>query len=242
MNVLTTLAAMVVFVVLALLFGRWMMKAARGGRRAPTAEEVRQIASRQGPRVVPTANRLPTTPELEMKIASASIGDKAMWAFGLSFGALCMFSDPSILWSRFLSWPVGAGMLFLALGNAAFCWSEWRARIVASSRGIEKRVGASVEERILWKQVAQVRLMAYLTQRVTRQGMNAPTTTCVDRRAIVFLDGAGQVLMSIPEPLRPEQTYRMFLDAVPVWSDSPLTQEEVHEGRAPSPLLVPTGP
>lgn len=225
------LLGMIAFVALSLIFGRKIMHWVGGSRREPTAEEWKEIQVRQGVQPVPTTHRPPPTHPIEMKVASAALRDKAAWIVGFLFGALCLFGDPSILWTRWLAWPVATAMLIFAVAEMAMAWSQWNTRLVASDTGVELRRGLAVDKSVRWEQVAVVRLFSYLAEVNVRQGTNAPKTTLVTSRTLALLDKSGTKLLEVPEPLRPEETYRMFLDAVPVWSSIQPTKEDIRGSK-----------
>jgi hypothetical protein len=175
--------------------------------------------------VQPTGLQLPATP-LELKPSLAPRWEDLGWFIGLLFGALCLFSDPSILWTRWLSWPVAAGMVLLSCGSALSVVAHWRASVVASASGLAYRDGSGFLKQVAWSDVGAAKLMSYYGRRVVRQGTNAPTTLVLERQTLLLLDRAGRPLLEVDAPLRPPFQYQQLLDALPVWTGAPVMKEE----------------
>jgi hypothetical protein len=210
----------VVFIAIGLLVGYALWRWAIGNRQDATPEQMAEINARPKVQTVaPTGSALPATP-IQLKLASAPVRNSAYWAIGFAFGSLSLFGDPSLLWGRWLAWPVAGVMLLLAFLGGVFTWSDWRSRLVASATGVELHSGFSVDKRVRWEQVGAVRLIEHWAD------------TELSRCSLLLLDKQGETLLDIDEPLRPPETYRTFLDAIPVWSGVPVVREKRVNGVA----------
>lgn len=94
------------FVALSWLAGRWLTNKALGDGREPTPQEAAEIAARLGPQVRAPSSKLPPAEPIEMEVSRAPRWDDLKWIIGLWFGALVLYGDPDVLWTRWLAWPL----------------------------------------------------------------------------------------------------------------------------------------
>lgn len=219
------IASLVIFVALSLFVGRWLMNKAAGDRREPTQQEAAAIAAQQGPQVRAATNTPAPTQPIELKVSTAPWWEDLKWVIGLWFGAMVLYGDPQVLWTRWLAWPLATLMLLGSAIPAFSAWAEWRSGLTASASGLEFRDGTGFLKQVGWSQVGGVKLMAYYGRRATRQGLNAPTTLVLERETFLVLDKAGQTLLEVAAPLRPETAFVQLLDSVPAWAGVPVVQE-----------------
>lgn len=206
-----------------------LFRLATGDRREATPAELAQQAAEKaasGPRTLPRSTQPPPTDPLVLKPAASSWGRDLAWVIGLWFGALCLFGDPSLLWTRWLAWPAALVMLLLSIFPIVSGVANWRAGLTASASGLEWREGTGILKQLDWAQVRDVRLVQTWSLRATRQGMNAPKTRVADRLLLVFADAGGRPQIEIEAPLRPEADYQRLLDAVPAWAGVPVVLED----------------
>lgn len=149
--------------------GPRLLRMARGDRREPAAEEWRQIEAARVKTVPPPAATMPATP-LELRLPHVAWVRAAWLVVALPVGALVLAGDPSLLYTRFLAWPVAFGMLLGALAAGAELYAALTTRIVASGAGLEVVAPDAVAQRVAWRDAAGVRILERTSKRVTRQG------------------------------------------------------------------------
>lgn len=226
MGIAKYLLIIAVVVVLAVLAGRWLLDMARGDRREPTPQELAAIqAAQRSPQPVASTGRPAPSGPLELRVAWGAMWEDISWVIGYAFAALCLFGDPSLLWTRWLAWPVATIALALCAASASAVHTLWSQRLVVSPAGVESWQGDRLDKRLAWSEVRAVRQVDTLRTYSARQGSNSPTTTAVGKQRLLFLDAAGQELLSVVAPMRPDEDYQAFLDAVPAWTGAPLTRE-----------------
>lgn len=197
-------------------------------REATPAEQAQQAAEKaaSGPRTLPRGTQPPPGEPLVLKPAASSWGSDLAWAIGLWFGALCLFGEPGLLWTRGLAWPAAVVMLLASIFPVVSGIARWRAGLTASAQGLEWRDGTGILKQLDWAQVRQVRLVQTWSLRATRQGLNAPKTRVAERLLLVFADAGGTPQIEIEAPLRPEGDYRRLLEAIPAWAGVPVVLED----------------
>lgn len=227
MTILQVLLAIVAVVAFGLLLGRLLMKLAIGDKITdPNLQQQAEIAAASAPQVLPITGEPPPATPFELRLPAAVWWSSAQWALGFAFAALCLFGDPSLLWTRWLAYPAGVLSLMLALFNAWGAGSEWRRRLVVSPTGLELRHGARVDASLRWDQVARVTLTEQWGSR-WRSGSSFSSETYLMKRQLVFGDAQGNPLLELPEPLRPAEAYRCLLNAVPTWTGGVRVMREI---------------
>lgn len=178
------------------------------------------------PRVteLPAGTTAPPDTPIQMRIAGATRRDDWYWSAGLLFGALCLFGDPTYLWTRWLTYPAAVLMLLGSIAAGFSGWAGLRRHMEASARGFEtiERFGWKM---ITWDQVGAVRIIeTHITH--LDSGGNRTMSQSVDYQ-LIFIDRQGAVLDRIPVPLEPTEAYELFLGAVPHWTGKPVIKERV---------------
>lgn len=219
--VLKFIAGLLVFVVLSLLVGRWLVDKAVGDRRAPTPEEAAALAAR-GPQVRTPSGHPPSAEPIVLKTATGPMWENLKWTIGLWFGALVLYGDPTVLWTRWLAWPLGTLMLLGSTVPALALWSEARAGVVTSASGLEFRNGTGVLQQIRWPQVGGVRLVTYFGRRGSDRTTVASSSRVRERETLQLLGLNGEPLLELDTPLRPEAAFQQLLDALPAWTGVPV--------------------
>lgn len=216
--------------------GPRLVRLALGDRREPTAEEWRHIEAARVKVMPPPAGATMSATPLALRLPHMA-WVRALWlVVALPFGALVLAGQPDLLYTRFLAWPVAFGMVIGGLAQGVELYSVLATRIVASSSGIEVHAPGAATRRVAWRDAAGVRLVEWMSKRVTRQGSNAPTTLVRDHLSLCVLDAAGHPLVDVEAPLRPAAAYDQLLAALPHWTGRPVTTEQVRPGEAPSPV------
>lgn len=218
MRVLSFLLGTVAVVFLGLLLARFFLRMAIGDKITdPTPQELAEIAAAAAPQVLPTSGAPPPATPLALRLPSETWRSSAQWALGSAFGALCLFGDPSLLWTRWLAYPAAIALLLVALISTWGAWSEWHQRLVVTAVGLERREGSAVAASLRWSDVATVVLMEQWASRL-KGGSSIGNGRYLVSRKLIFADAQGRTLLELPEPLRPAQVYRQFLDAIPAWT------------------------
>lgn len=97
---------------------------------------------------------------------------------------------------------------------------------MASASGLNYRNGIVTLQQAQRPQVGAVKLMACYGRQNIRSGPNSPTSRVLERETFLLLDKSGQMLLEVDAPLRPEVAHVQLLDALPVWTNVPVAQEE----------------
>ncbi|MFN0182239.1 MAG: hypothetical protein ACKVQR_00330 [Aquabacterium sp.] len=227
----------VVFVAVALLIGLLVKRMVVGDRIDGPPEVVGAATAAPGAAALAAARPAPPNAPIEMRLATTTVWSTVAWMVVLALGSVLLFSQPDVLWTRWLTWTVAVVLALLSALAALFVWSEARSRVVASASGLEWHNGLSLQKRITWAEVGSVRLVEHWTKTSGSSGFKgAASTTHLARRTLQFLDRQGAALMDFEEPLRPADAYAVFLQAVPVWSG-----HEVRPGKSENggPVLPP---
>ncbi len=225
MTPLKALLLIAVFVVLAVWAGHWLMQRVRGDRVVPTPEESARIeAERRQPQVVATAQRPPPTVPITLRLGWTALWPTLSWFIGWWFGALCLWGEPTLLWTRWLGWPAAVLLTLFGIAEGVTLWGLLQQRLVVSPEGVALWHGAQLQRELRWHEVRAVRQVDQLRRYATDMNSSAKTTR-VDRQWLHFLDAEGQPQIAIGAPLRPAADYQALLDAVPTWTGQPLTRE-----------------
>jgi hypothetical protein len=153
-----------------------------------------------------------------MTLPGRTAGDTLMWAVGFLGSAIGLVQYPDILWRWWLSYPAALVALCLSAAASYVAMNEQLARIVADSEGIQVGSkgpgGFAFREKVVWREVRAVSVVATTTRRTSR----STGTTTSTKRELILTSKEGEELLKLGEPLVPEEAYQRFLGAIPAWA------------------------
>lgn len=141
----------------------------------------------------------------------------------LFFATYFLVRDPSLLWTRWLSYPVALFVALFGIGLIFSALSLPGHRIVADANGIEVRSGSNAR-RFGWHQIAALRDRRYY-KTVSSQGQHRPTKESRGR-SFVLLDKAGSDILELTEDLVPEEERARLIGYIPARTGLPVQAEE----------------